>query len=194
MLDTKVEAAQDKLIDVIEKSDDARRKLKNVELRNTQAEDAHDVWQAETLERKKELDQIEMTKATVLSEVQELKSEKVSMHNDIVEDEATLAQIKAEIEALEAEKLQYLADYEQQKTDMDADQVKKETAIRDLEATLVRLSLEIEERELRESLTRNDLAKWERTLQERDQNLRIRETKVGQSEDKLVRNSKLLNL
>lgn len=70
----------------------------------------------------------------------------------------------------------------------------KEAALKILDTKLLTVTQTLEERQHAEESTRDDLAKRQRILDERDRNLRIREAKVEQGENKLIQNSNLLNL
>lgn len=71
---------------------------------------------------------------------------------------------------------------------------KKEAVVKNLDTKTLDMLHKIKESEVAESATREDLSRWQRVLEERDRNLRIRENKVEMGEDKLVQNSNLLNL
>lgn len=70
----------------------------------------------------------------------------------------------------------------------------KEKIIQTLDTKILAVTQALEERQLAETSTRDELAKMQRTLDERDRNLRIRETKVEQGESKLIQNANLMNL
>jgi chromosome segregation ATPase len=70
----------------------------------------------------------------------------------------------------------------------------KEATVKLLDAKILKVTQELEERQRIEASTRDELAKMQRTLSERDQNLRIREAKVEQGETKLVQNANLMSL
>lgn len=56
------------------------------------------------------------------------------------------------------------------------------------------LELDIIENRANDEAVRENLAKWQKTLDEKDDNLRIREAKVNQQEKAIARNYNLLNL
>lgn len=72
--------------------------------------------------------------------------------------------------------------------------VSKEAEIKLLDAKLLAGRQEIEQYQQEMQTTRISLAERQKQLDERDLNLRIREAKVEQGEDKIIRNSNLLNL
>lgn len=63
-----------------------------------------------------------------------------------------------------------------------------------LDAKLLAVVDEIEQKTQEYEVTRRSLAEWQTRLEAQDQNLRIRESKVAEGETKIVRNSNLLNL
>lgn len=71
---------------------------------------------------------------------------------------------------------------------------KRERQIETLDTLILQKTQQLEAMKLEETATRDYLASWERTLGERDTNLRLREAKVQDGESKLVRNADLLNL
>lgn len=70
----------------------------------------------------------------------------------------------------------------------------RESTISILDSKIVDLATSLDQRRQEELTTRGDLAIWEKALEERDLNLRIREEKVNQSESKIIRNSNLMNI
>lgn len=70
----------------------------------------------------------------------------------------------------------------------------KKRQVKLLEAQALELAQIIELRSQEESKTRETLAIWKKTLDKKDENLRIREQKVQMSESKIIQNSNLLNL
>lgn len=63
-----------------------------------------------------------------------------------------------------------------------------------LDAKTLDLAQNIEQREEEVNQIRDKFANWQKELEKRDSNLRIREAKVKMGEDKLLTNSDLLNL
>lgn len=53
---------------------------------------------------------------------------------------------------------------------------------------------ELEQHQQQDTVVRDELAKWQKRLEERDTNLRVRERKVEDSETKLIHNANLLEL
>lgn len=70
----------------------------------------------------------------------------------------------------------------------------KEAKIKLLDAKTLKITQDLEERQRVELSTRDDIAKMRREINERDKNLRIREAKVEQGEDKIINNANLMNL
>lgn len=70
----------------------------------------------------------------------------------------------------------------------------KQAAIAKLDASLLDRTQFIEALRQEESVLRSSMAAWQKTLEEKDKNLRIREQKVELGENKLIQNSNLLNL
>lgn len=70
----------------------------------------------------------------------------------------------------------------------------KEAAQAIIDGKLLTSQQEWEQHQQEDTVVRNSLAEWQKRLEERDKNLRIRERKVEQGEGKLIQNSGLLNL
>lgn len=66
--------------------------------------------------------------------------------------------------------------------------------LKELDAKLLVVVDEINQNADEFNNTRDSLATWQKTLEERDKNLRVRELKVEQGEGKLIQNANLLNL
>lgn len=79
------------------------------------------------------------------------------------------------------------ADYEQKAAE-------KAKIVAILDAKILNLSQQAEEFERQEEASRQNLAEWQKVLEVRDKNLRVREIKVEQGESKLVANANLMNL
>lgn len=77
---------------------------------------------------------------------------------------------------------------------LDASIEEKQRTMTVLDTKLVEIKQEMELQQAKDSLTRSSLADWQKTLEERDRNLRIRELKVEQGEGRLTQNADLLNL
>lgn len=74
------------------------------------------------------------------------------------------------------------------------EQSTRERKLQTLAAKILEKAQLLEKQEQEDMITRQSLATWQRTLEEKDKNLRIRESKVEQGEGKLIQNSNLLNL
>lgn len=70
----------------------------------------------------------------------------------------------------------------------------KENSIAKLDAKILKSTQDVETVLKEQDLIRNDFALWQKGLDERDRNLRLREMKVQQGEEKIVSNSALLNI
>lgn len=110
----------------------------------------------------------------------EAKGHLKDLEESIIKTEERKTQVEFELSTLES-------DYEVKKTE-------KELKITQLDSRIVELATTLDERRKEELITRSDLAIMSKALEERDRNLRIREEKVNQGENKLVQNSSLLNL
>lgn len=102
--------------------------------------------------------------------------------------------LESELEALQGSKdnlghkiMTLDADYDQKATE-------KSKIVAILDTKILDLSQRAEEFEGQEEAIRQNLADWQKVLEARDKNLRIREVKVEQGEDKLVANANLMNL
>lgn len=76
----------------------------------------------------------------------------------------------------------------------DKDKLDKDQTIAFLNTKILDLSQKATVIQDKERLIRTDLATWQESLAEKDKNLRLRERKVEQGEDKIVQNANLLNL
>lgn len=70
----------------------------------------------------------------------------------------------------------------------------KEKQLDILNAKLLDSAQKVDLNQKYEETTRRQLATWQKALDERDVNLRIRESKIEMGEDKLIQNSNLMNL
>lgn len=102
------------------------------------------------------------------------------LQQDIAQSEALKMRLDEDIQTLES-------DYEQEKAT-------KEVSISKLDVKLLDKSQELDLIQDKERLIRTDLASWQRSLEEKDKNLRLREVKVEEGENKIVTNANLLNL
>jgi chromosome segregation ATPase len=101
------------------------------------------------------------------------------------------------LESINSEQEQ-LTSLEQQLVDattaFDTAKTDREENLRQLDAKLLAVTTDIEQKTEEEEITRRSLAEWQSRLEARDQNLRLREARVAEGETKIVRNSTLLNL
>lgn len=102
--------------------------------------------------------------------------------------------IESELETLQATKDSLGHKIAALDADYDQKTAEKGKIVALLDAKILDLSQQSESFTVQEETTRQNLAKWQRILEERDVNLRIREAKVEQGEDKLVTNANLMNL
>jgi chromosome segregation ATPase len=70
----------------------------------------------------------------------------------------------------------------------------KEQSLELLNAKVLDQANNLDKMHQEEQIIRNDLAAWQKRLEAKDQNLRIREAKVEGGEEKLIQNSNLLSL
>lgn len=70
----------------------------------------------------------------------------------------------------------------------------KEEILKNLNANLLKITQELDEKQRIESSIRDELAVTHRLQDERDKNLRVREAKIEQGESKLIQNANLMNL
>ncbi len=120
------------------------------------------------------------TKNTIELEISNLEDKRVELQKLVKLIEERIPTIKTKLEALESEFSQKEAE--------------KQTALNNLDSKLLELTQAIEQNQDEVQRTRNELAIWQKKLEEQDENLRIREAKVSLGENKLIRNSQLLNL
>lgn len=128
----------------------------------------------------RENSQLEASKDLLQSEIGELSGDRSQLQSEITDHEAVKMRLIEDIRALEAE-------YER-------DKLAKDENIAKLNASILDLSQNLDLIQEKERLIRTDLATWQRSLDEKDKNLRIRELKVEQGENKIVQNAGLLNL
>lgn len=128
--------------------------------------DETEVLVTERLTLERSLSELQVQKSALVSSMEKNMDALQSTEKQLAHTEASYASEKGE----KAEKI-YLLD------------------VKILENTQI-----IERQQQEEIATRMSLATWQKTLDERDQNLRIREQKVNDGEQKLVRNSTLLDL
>lgn len=175
--------------------------MKDNEIVITAQKEALAVVITEVNAKKAELERLETTTKTHSIEHEQLKidNESLKANNDslnaslvILDAEIhgrneTITSLDTKISRLEAKITELTAKY-------DAEKAKKDKGLALLGVKLFEITQQIENRQTEEELVRKDLANWQSRLEERDKNLRIRESKVEQGENKMLRNSDLLNL
>lgn len=98
-----------------------------------------------------------------------------------------IVNLKAIISDIEEDKTKLSTDYEADKTTKESELAKMELKLDDLKHLAIEQTDQIE-------IERKEFALWQRSLEERDKNLRIRERKLTQGEEAVLRNSDFLNL
>lgn len=143
--------------------------------------------QDELVKAQKQLEQVKNSKNTLLQD------------NEVIQ--AVMRETKVKTVSLngEIEKNQHILRETIVKQTTIQEELKSK--IQDSEAKLQRLRQEIndigqkiEQRRNEDLAIRKKLALWEKSLAEKDRNLRIRQTKISNSEDIIIQNSNLLNL
>ncbi len=127
-------------------------------------------------------------------ELEKLQVDKTHLDESIINADETLQRVFGEINNLKPQKKELEDKIVALNTAWAEEKAKKERSIAILDGKLLSLTQNIEQTEKQEEQTRNDMAVWAKKLEAREQNLRIREAKATQDEDKIVRNSNLLNL
>lgn len=119
-------------------------------------------------------------KATLEQYISMLMDEKAGLEQSLTGLKAAIGEHQAKLDSIDAEYAQKTAN--------------KEASLKVLDAKLLSVSQRLERIAADEAVTRNEFATRQRTLDERDANLRIREAKVELGEAKLVNNANLMNL
>lgn len=145
-------------------------------------------------ESKQSLLEVEKQKTSVLESIQPLKNKLDQINRDIETSSNTLTDIKVEIEQEESTLSQLKYDIKNLNLQYESDKNEKENIISDLNAKLLNITQSIEEKTQEFDKQRTDLAQWQSMLEQRDKNLRLRELKVEEGENKIVQNHNLLNL
>lgn len=163
---TGVESAQYDLKAVLQDIEIAQDNLVETRKQQKQSEELID-------EAKQKLSTAELTVSRLSTEENRLLD---SIHNR-----------EGQLASLEQQLVKATTAFDNAKTD-------REKNLRQLDATLLRITQEIEQKAADEESTRKKLAEWSQELEAKDQNLRIREIKVEAEETKMLNNSSLLNL
>ncbi len=156
--------------------------------------DTQNVLEMDVQEQKTILDTTLNERKEVEQFNKELISHKQQLIKDIgvMDDKKTV--LKQEIEALNIQK----SDISSKILGIDNEYrdkiAEKEQLLKQLDAKLLDVTTSIRQFKEEEATARTQLATWRKTLEEKDQNLRLREQKVEQGENKLINNSNLLNL
>lgn len=108
------------------------------------------------------------------------------IENNRVSQEALIA-LQEKVSALESKIISYNTEYDDKITD-------KEYQLHILDAKLLEKANQASEINNNDMKTRQDLAVRAKLLDEKDKNIRVREQKVQQGEEKLIRNSNLMDL
>lgn len=134
------------------------------------------------------------TLLTIRSKVRDHTSVNADVVNQITENNTILTTTRLAIDDLNSQKQQILTDISNLETKYSDIATEKELYISQLDAKISDLVVNLDNRQREEMITRNDIAIMQKSLDEQDKNLRIREEKVSQGEDRLVNNANLLNL
>lgn len=102
------------------------------------------------------------------------------LNADIQSREAMVDELQHKLDGVEVDYAKKIAD--------------KEAIVAELDAKVIENTQAMKKFEQEEAFTRQEFASWQKRLEQRDQNIRIRELKVEQGEGKLVHNANLLNL
>lgn len=137
------------------------------------------------------------------------KQERLTSIRDSVKQSAKLkAEVELQVSTLNADKMalegnikQLIARrnvLERDITELDniyaGKEAEKQLQLDKLDKKVLRATQELDKAQGDQDITRDRLATWERSLETRDKNIRIREAKVSQGENRLLQNSELLNL
>jgi chromosome segregation ATPase len=129
---------------------------------------------------KDELDKLEAQKSTVTTNISVLNDEKVKLFDKIDE-------LSKELQNKETQFEDAMSSYRDESQ-------KLEDELKVLEQKKIKMVSDMEENARTDEQSRNALALRQRLLDDREENLRIRETKVSQQEESISRNNTLLNL
>lgn len=128
----------------------------------------------------KQNSQLGLARDLVLSEISSLDTARSIAQTATMESEALKMRLIEDVQSLEVEHDEKVQD--------------KEKSIALIDAKILESSQQLDLVQDKERLIRGDLATWQRTLEEKDKNLRIRERKVDEGENKIVNNASLMNL
>lgn len=103
-------------------------------------------------------------------------------------------ELQAEISTLETTKDAKQTALEDLIARYEAIDEEKQESLLLVNSKLLKDTQKLQEVQEKETTIRSELSVWQRQLEERDRNLRVREIKVSTGEDKLIQNSNLLNL
>lgn len=185
-----------------------QKTLRKIKLSIKNALERHTTLEATIVDKElqsTELDRVLVSAQSALNEATHLvvlaNESQVIIQNDIQDLETRKSEISEEITTLEqrldvqkADVAYYQTHYEASKKQHDEEESKTKQNLQ-LSENKILENTQLFEQQTREiELTRSELASWHKALEERDQNLRIREQKVEQGENKIIRNSNLLNL
>lgn len=172
-----LESKLQRLRDKIEESQ-VSLSISQESLHNTQREKKHLADDVKDLSN--QLEQYENTKLILKDDISDLNTYKKTLENDIEALEGVKSTWTDKMLTLDEE-------YSTKKQGLESD-------LANINAKLDEVTVIIEDKIAEDTKTRTDLATWEHALQERDANLRRRENKVSDGENKITRNSNLLKL
>lgn len=133
-------------------------------------------------------------KSVLESEIEELKQVRQTLQADIGSLQTSHDDYKSHISELREEFSELEDKTHRFKEDSEAQEAELTTKISMLEAKRTALIQDIEENRANDDQVRDNLAAWQKSLEEQDSNLRIREAKAAQQEKAIVRNYKLLEM
>lgn len=144
------------------------------------AEDKLTTLQSEAnyLERNKST--LEEQETAILAHISQLESSRIELTDEIEALKLSESNLVDRVSNLETQYEAVLAD--------------KKHSVEVLDARALQLSQAMELRVTEDTKTRESLAIWKKTLDKKDENLRIREHKIQMGESKIIQNSNLLNL
>lgn len=123
-----------------------------------------------------------------------LTAQKLQLQTDIAELTRGQSVIEEELPLLIAQKAHLEEDIADKQVESEKITIDRQLKVQALEAQSLKLAQDMEMRIKEDVQTREDLAKRQKMLDERDRNLRIRESKVEMGEGKIIQNANLMNL
>lgn len=141
-----------------------------------------------------EIASLEITQQSLQADVatQQASKQQLELDISILSDKLTaLTDSVVSLEAKEATHTQRMAELEEEYT---AKLAEKEKSLALLDAKLLDRANQLQQNSDQFTIEKDRLATWQKQLDVRDKNLRVREINVETGESKLIQNSNLLNL